>query len=55
MVNRAVISSAEGISLEKSSIRVLLVDDYEPWRRFFSTTLQTRLNGIEAARFIREV
>jgi len=26
--------------LGKASIRVLVVDDYEPWRRFFSSTLQ---------------
>jgi DNA-binding NarL/FixJ family response regulator len=26
--------------LDTSSIRVLVVDDYEPWRRFFSTALQ---------------
>ena len=29
-----------------SSIRVLLVDDYEAWRRFFSTTLQKQ-NGLQ--------
>jgi DNA-binding NarL/FixJ family response regulator len=72
-----------------SSVRVLIVDDYEPWRRYFSTTLRKqglqvigeasdgmeavqqaqelqpdlilldiglpKLNGIEAARRIREV
>jgi DNA-binding NarL/FixJ family response regulator len=27
--------------LKSSTIRVLVVDDYEPWRRFISTTLQT--------------
>jgi len=27
----------------KASIRVLVVDDYEPWRRFLSTTLQKEL------------
>ena len=76
--------------MDTSLIRVLVVDDYEPWRRFFSTTVQKRpqlqviseasdgseavqqaqqlkpdlilldvglpkLNGIEAARRIREV
>jgi len=28
--------------LEGSATRILLVDDYEPWRRFVSTTLQKR-------------
>jgi DNA-binding NarL/FixJ family response regulator len=28
--------------LKSSIIRVLVVDDYEPWRRFISTTLQTK-------------
>jgi DNA-binding NarL/FixJ family response regulator len=28
--------------VDKSSIRVLVVEDYEPWRRFVSTTLQTQ-------------
>jgi CheY-like chemotaxis protein len=28
--------------LDIASVRVLVVDDYEPWRRFFSTTLQKR-------------
>jgi len=26
--------------VDKSSIRVLVVEDYEPWRRYFSTALQ---------------
>ena len=26
--------------MDKSSIRVLVVEDYEPWRRYFSTALQ---------------
>lgn len=43
--------------MEKSIIRVLVVDDYEPWRLFISTTLKTRpelqvigeaLDGLEA-------
>ncbi len=29
-----------GLSLNGSTIRVLIVDDYEPWRRYFSTTLR---------------
>jgi DNA-binding NarL/FixJ family response regulator len=29
--------------LGKASIRVLVVDDYEPWRRFLSTALQKEL------------
>ena len=33
-------SGRENIYLGKASIRVLVVDDYEPWRRFFSSTLQ---------------
>src|SRR5215469_9500818 len=44
--------------------RVLVVDDYEPWRRFFSTTLEKEpelqvigqvSDGIEAACRIRDV
>jgi CheY-like chemotaxis protein len=31
---------SEGAYLATSSVRVLVVDDYEPWRRFVSTTLQ---------------
>jgi CheY-like chemotaxis protein len=46
-----------GTRLKSSVIRVLVVDDYEPWRRFISTTLQTQpelqiigeaLDGLEA-------
>jgi DNA-binding NarL/FixJ family response regulator len=32
----------EGTVFENSTIRVLVVDDYEPWRRFVSTTFQTQ-------------
>ena len=35
-------NGAEGVSLDIASVRVLVVDDYEPWRRFFSTTLLKR-------------
>ena len=35
-------NGAEGVSLDIASVRVLVVDDYEPWRRFFSTTFQKR-------------
>ena len=31
---------SEGAYLAASSVRVLVVDDYKPWRRFVSTTLQ---------------
>ena len=43
--------------MEVSTTRILVVDDYEPWRRFVSTTLQKRpklqvvdeaLDGLEA-------
>jgi chemotaxis response regulator CheB len=29
--------------LEGSATQILVVDDYEPWRRFVSTTLQKQL------------
>ena len=35
-------NGAEGVSLDIASVRVLVVDDYEPWRRFYSTTFQKR-------------
>jgi DNA-binding NarL/FixJ family response regulator len=33
---------SEGAALKRSTIRVLVVDDYEPWRRFVCLTLQIR-------------
>ena len=32
-----------GAALEGSTTRILVVDDFEPWRRFVSTTLQKQL------------
>lgn len=39
-------SNCEGTALEGSNIRILVVDDYEPWRRFVSSTLQ-ETSGLE--------
>jgi DNA-binding NarL/FixJ family response regulator len=48
-----------GIRLEVSPVRILVVDDYEPWRRYVSTALQTKpefeivgeaIDGLEAVR-----
>jgi len=50
--------------MEKSGFRVLVVDDYEPWRRFLSTTLQNKAelevvseatDGLEAAQKAKEL
>jgi DNA-binding NarL/FixJ family response regulator len=50
--------------LEGATNRILVVDDYEPWRRFFSTTLQKRpelqvigeaVDGLEAVQKARQL
>jgi len=50
--------------VDKSPIRVLVVEDYEPWRRFVSTTLQTQpelqvigeaVDGLEAVQQAEEL
>jgi DNA-binding NarL/FixJ family response regulator len=50
--------------LEGSTVRILVVDDYEPWRRFVSTTLQKQpklqvigeaLDGLEAVQKAEEL
>jgi DNA-binding NarL/FixJ family response regulator len=50
---------SKGAYLATSSVRVLVVDDYDPWRRFLSTTLQKQpglqvigeaSDGLEAVR-----
>ena len=40
MREKFVFKNAEGVALGVAAIRVLVVDDYEPWRRFVSTTLR---------------
>src|ERR1700747_455852 len=53
----------EGACLATSSVRVLIVDDYEPWRRYFSTTLRKQglrvigetLDGLEAVQKAEEL
>jgi len=53
-----------GTALEGSTFRILVVDDYEPWRRFVSTPLQKQpklqvigeaLDGLEAVRKAEEL
>lgn len=48
----------EGIRLEVSTVGILVVDDYEPWRRYVATALQKKpeleivgeaIDGLEAA------
>jgi len=48
-----------GIRLEVSTVRILVVDDYEPWRRYVAMALQKKpeleivdeaIDGLEAAR-----
>ncbi len=50
--------------MEGSTVRILVVDDYEPWRRFVSTTLQKQptlqvigeaLDGLEAVQKAEEL
>jgi DNA-binding NarL/FixJ family response regulator len=49
--------------VDKSPIRVLIVDDYEPWRRYFSTTLRKQglrvigevSDGLEAVQQAQEL
>ena len=50
--------------MNKSPIRVLVVDDYEPWRRYYATTLSKQqglqiigeaLNGLEAIQRAQEL
>ena len=50
--------------LHKSIVRILVVDDYEPWRRFVASTLQKRpelqiageaADGIEAVQKAKEL
>src|SRR5579864_9199378 len=50
--------------MDMSSIRVLIVDDYEPWRRFISSELQKQSNlqavgevsdGLEAVQLAEEL
>jgi DNA-binding NarL/FixJ family response regulator len=50
--------------VNKSPIRVLIVDDYEPWRRYYATTLSKQqgleiigeaLNGLEAVQRAQEL
>ena len=56
--------TAGGTALEGATNRILVVDDYEPWRRFFSTTLQKRpelqvigeaVDGLEAVQKARQL
>jgi len=56
--------SLEGRSLPTSSTHVLVVDDYEPWRRFAATTLRNRpscrivgeaSDGLEAVRLAEQL
>jgi DNA-binding NarL/FixJ family response regulator len=42
LVSRPVGNSKRGCGLEKSIYRVLVVDDYEPWRSFATRTLQQK-------------
>src|SRR5262249_6557408 len=53
-----------GIALVGSIIRVLVVDDYEPWRRFVSSTLRNQLDlevigevsdGLEAIQHVQQL
>jgi DNA-binding NarL/FixJ family response regulator len=50
--------------LEVSPVRILVVDDYEPWRRYVATALQKKpeleivgeaIDGLEAARKAQEL
>jgi CheY-like chemotaxis protein len=56
--------SNAGLQMDMSSIRVLIVDDYEPWRRFISSELQKQSNlqavgevsdGLEAVQLAEEL
>jgi len=56
--------SNAGLQMDMSSIRVLIVEDFEPWRRFISSELQKQSNlqaigevsdGLEAVQLAKEL
>ena len=56
--------SNAGLQMDMSSIRVIIVEDFEPWRRFISSELQKQSNlqaigevadGLEAVRLAEEL